>query len=146
MRNRRRGRGGAFGTHNVRNIAHVLAQAERLGIHRRNFEFQMLHGMAAAAIVTGNSVLIKPSDQTPVIAAQLMELLVEAGFPPGVANLITGPGSTIGARLVAHPQIDFIAFTGSKEVGLRIWETACAAGLPPRRRAEGPTNHTNRHE
>ena len=53
-----------------------------------------------------------------------MELFIEAGLPPGVANLLTGPGSRVGAHLVAHPQVDFIAFTCSKEVGLRIWETA----------------------
>src|SRR5258707_5218086 len=53
-----------------------------------------------------------------------MELFGEAGLPPGVANLLTGPGGTVGAHLVAHPQIDMIAFTGSKEVGLRIWAAA----------------------
>src|SRR5437879_351532 len=80
--------------------------------------------MATAAIVTGNSVILKPSDLTPVIGARLMELLMEAKLPAGVANLLTGPGSVVGAHLVAHPQVDVIAFTGSKEVGLRIWETA----------------------
>jgi len=89
-----------------------------------NFPLAILTGMAAAAIVAGNTVILKPSDQTPVIGARLMELFIEAGLPSGVANLLTGPGSTVGAHLVAHPQIDFIAFTGSKEVGLRIWETA----------------------
>jgi RHH-type proline utilization regulon transcriptional repressor/proline dehydrogenase/delta 1-pyrroline-5-carboxylate dehydrogenase len=80
--------------------------------------------MAAAAVVAGNAVILKPSDQTPVIAARLMELLMEAGLPPGVANLVTGPGSQVGAHLAAHPLVDFIAFTGSKEVGLGIWELA----------------------
>lgn len=89
-----------------------------------NFPLAILTGMTTAAIVAGNAVIIKPSDQTPVIAARLMELLMEAGLPAGVANLTTGPGRTCGAHLVAHPQVDFIAFTGSKEVGLRIWETA----------------------
>ncbi|HXC97823.1 MAG TPA: proline dehydrogenase family protein [Verrucomicrobiae bacterium] len=89
-----------------------------------NFPLAILTGMTAAAIVAGNAVLMKPSDQTPVIAAHLMDLIVEAGFPPGVANLIMGPGGTVGEQLVAHPQVDFIAFTGSKEVGLKIWETA----------------------
>jgi RHH-type transcriptional regulator, proline utilization regulon repressor / proline dehydrogenase / delta 1-pyrroline-5-carboxylate dehydrogenase len=59
-----------------------------------------------------------------VIGARLMELFLEAGVPAGVVNLLTGPGSTVGAHLVAHPKTDFIAFTGSKEVGLRIWEAA----------------------
>jgi RHH-type proline utilization regulon transcriptional repressor/proline dehydrogenase/delta 1-pyrroline-5-carboxylate dehydrogenase len=89
-----------------------------------NFPLAILTGMAAAAVVAGNAVILKPSDQTPVIAARLMELLVEAGLPPGVANLLTGPGSSVGAYLTAHPQVDFIAFTGSKEVGLKIWELA----------------------
>jgi RHH-type proline utilization regulon transcriptional repressor/proline dehydrogenase/delta 1-pyrroline-5-carboxylate dehydrogenase len=89
-----------------------------------NFPLAILTGMTAAAIVAGNAVIMKPSDQTPVIGARLMELFIEAGLPPGVVNLLTGPGSSVGAHLVAHPQIDFIAFTGSKEVGLRIWETA----------------------
>jgi RHH-type proline utilization regulon transcriptional repressor/proline dehydrogenase/delta 1-pyrroline-5-carboxylate dehydrogenase len=89
-----------------------------------NFPLAILTGMTAAAVVAGNAVLIKPSDQTPVIGAWLMDLFIEAGFPPGVLNLVTGPGRTAGAHLVAHPKIDFIAFTGSKEVGLRIYETA----------------------
>jgi len=67
---------------------------------------------------------MKPSDQTPVIAARLMDLCLEAGLPPGVVNLLTGPGDSVGAHLVGHPRVDFVAFTGSKEVGLKIWETA----------------------
>ncbi|HYG33579.1 MAG TPA: aldehyde dehydrogenase family protein, partial [Clostridia bacterium] len=89
-----------------------------------NFPLAILTGMTAAAVVAGNAVIMKPSDQTPVIGAQLMALLMEAGLPPGVVNLMTGPGETVGAHLVAHPQVDFVAFTGSKEVGLKIWETA----------------------
>ena len=89
-----------------------------------NFPLAILTGMTAAAAVAGNAVIMKPSDQTPVIAARLMDILVEAGFPPGVVNLLTGPGGKVGAHLVAHPQVSFIAFTGSKEVGLRIWEAA----------------------
>jgi RHH-type proline utilization regulon transcriptional repressor/proline dehydrogenase/delta 1-pyrroline-5-carboxylate dehydrogenase len=78
----------------------------------------------SAAVVGGNAVILKPSDQTTVIAARLMELIAEARFPAGVVNLITGRGSVVGAHLVAHPQVDFIAFTGSMEVGLSIWESA----------------------
>ncbi len=89
-----------------------------------NFPLAILTGMMSAAAVTGNTVIIKPSEQTPVIAAHLMDLIIEAGFPPGVINLLTGRGSEIGTHLVAHPQIDFITFTGSMEVGLNIWETA----------------------
>ena len=89
-----------------------------------NFPLAILTGMTAAALVTGNAVLIKPSDQTPLIGARLMHLLMEAELPAGVANYLPGPGSSVGAHLVAHPQVDLIAFTGSKEVGLKIWETA----------------------
>jgi RHH-type proline utilization regulon transcriptional repressor/proline dehydrogenase/delta 1-pyrroline-5-carboxylate dehydrogenase len=89
-----------------------------------NFPLAILAGMATAAVVAGNAIILKPSDQTPVIGARLMALFVEAGLPAGVVNLLTGPGGKIGAHLVSHPQIDFIAFTGSKEVGLRIWEAA----------------------
>jgi RHH-type proline utilization regulon transcriptional repressor/proline dehydrogenase/delta 1-pyrroline-5-carboxylate dehydrogenase len=80
--------------------------------------------MTTAAIVTGNTVVMKPSDQTPVIGSRLTDLFLEAGLPPGVVNLLTGPGGTVAAHLVAHPKIDFIAFTGSKEVGLKILQSA----------------------
>ncbi|HXU77507.1 MAG TPA: L-glutamate gamma-semialdehyde dehydrogenase, partial [Methylomirabilota bacterium] len=89
-----------------------------------NFPLAILTGMTSAAVVAGNAVIMKPSDQTPVIGARLMELFREAGLPRGVVNLLTGPGGKVGAHLVGHAQIDFIAFTGSKEVGLRIWESA----------------------
>jgi len=89
-----------------------------------NFPLAILTGMTAAAVVAGNAVVMKPSDQTPIIGARLMSLFLEAGLPAGVLNLLTGPGSKIAAHLVAHPQVDFIAFTGSMEVGLQIWETA----------------------
>jgi RHH-type proline utilization regulon transcriptional repressor/proline dehydrogenase/delta 1-pyrroline-5-carboxylate dehydrogenase len=93
-----------------------------------NFPLAILSGMASAALVAGNAIVIKPSDQTPVIGARLMDLFIEAGLPPGVVNLLTGPGGNVGAHLVAHPQVDFIAFTGSKEVGLKIWKVAGNAG------------------
>src|SRR6267142_1275796 len=106
------------------NVQHWWPRGVGVIIAPWNFPLAILTGMATAAIVGGNAVIIKPSDQTPVIGARLMDLLIEAGLPPGVANLLTGPGGKVGAHLVGHPQIDFIAFTGSKEVGLRIWETA----------------------
>lgn len=106
------------------NVQHWWPRGVGIVIAPWNFPLAILTGMVSAAVVTGNTVIMKPSDQTPVIGARLMALLLEAGLPPGVVNLLTGPGSTVGAHLVAHPQIDFIAFTGSKEVGLRIWETA----------------------
>jgi RHH-type proline utilization regulon transcriptional repressor/proline dehydrogenase/delta 1-pyrroline-5-carboxylate dehydrogenase len=106
------------------NVQHWWPRGVGVIIAPWNFPLAILTGMSVAAIVAGNAVLIKPSDQTPVIGGRLMDLLLEAGLPPGVANLVTGPGGTVGAHLVAHPKIDFIAFTGSKEVGMRIWETA----------------------
>ncbi|HLJ56741.1 MAG TPA: L-glutamate gamma-semialdehyde dehydrogenase [Chthonomonadaceae bacterium] len=85
-----------------------------------NFPLAILCGMTAAAIVTGNTVVIKPAEQTPVIAAKFVELLEVASLPPGVVNLLFGPGATIGEALTGHPQVRFVSFTGSKEVGLHI--------------------------
>ena len=106
------------------NFQHWLPRGVGVIIAPWNFPLAILTGMTTAAVVTGNAVIVKPSDQTPVIGACLMSLCLEAGLPPGVVNLLTGPGGTVGAHLVAHPQIDFIGFTGSKEVGLKIWESA----------------------
>src|SRR5207249_3630896 len=85
-----------------------------------NFPLAILCGMTAAALVTGNTVVLKPASDTPTIAAKFFELLVEAGLPPGVVNFLPGPGSLAGEGLVAHPLTRFVAFTGSKAVGLRI--------------------------
>jgi RHH-type transcriptional regulator, proline utilization regulon repressor / proline dehydrogenase / delta 1-pyrroline-5-carboxylate dehydrogenase len=106
------------------NFQHWWPRGTGVVIAPWNFPLAILTGMTAAAVVTGNAVVMKPSDQTPVIGALLMELLIEAGLPAGVVNLLAGPGSKIGAHLAAHPRIDFIAFTGSREVGLPIWEAA----------------------
>ncbi len=106
------------------NSQHWLPRGVGIVIAPWNFPLAILTGMTTAAIVAGNAVIIKPSDQTPVIGARLMDLCIEADLPPGVVNLLTGPGGTVGAHLVAHPEVDFIAFTGSKEVGLKIWESA----------------------
>jgi RHH-type proline utilization regulon transcriptional repressor/proline dehydrogenase/delta 1-pyrroline-5-carboxylate dehydrogenase len=89
-----------------------------------NFPLAILAGMTVAAAVAGNAVIMKPAEQTAIIAAVFMDILIEAGLPAGVINLLTGFGEDVGAHLVAHPQIDFIAFTGSRAVGLKIWETA----------------------
>jgi RHH-type proline utilization regulon transcriptional repressor/proline dehydrogenase/delta 1-pyrroline-5-carboxylate dehydrogenase len=85
--------------------------------------------MTAAPLVAGNTVIMKPAEQTSLIAAAFMEILIEVGLPAGVVNLLTGYGEEIGPHLVSHPNIDFIAFTGSRSVGLKIWETA-ARTLP----------------
>ena len=89
-----------------------------------NFAFAILCGMTVAALVTGNTVIIKPSSETPSIAAIFAETLVEAGFPRESFCFLTGSGGSIGDRLVAHPKTRFIAFTGSRDVGLHINELA----------------------
>ena len=88
-----------------------------------NFPFAIMAGMTTAAIVTGNTVVLKPSPDAPTIAAKFVELLTEAGLPAGVVNLVQG-GPEVGRVIVEHPQIRFIAFTGSKKVGLEIHERA----------------------
>jgi 1-pyrroline-5-carboxylate dehydrogenase len=87
-----------------------------------NFPLAILAGMTMAAVVSGNAVLVKPSSDTPVIASKLMSLAREAGIPDGVIGLIPGPGGEIGDYLVTHPEIRFVSFTGSADVGLRIQE------------------------
>jgi len=89
-----------------------------------NFPNAILTGMTTAAVVTGNSVLLKPASDTPLIGWKVFELLSEAGVPDGVLNYIPGSGAEIGDFIVEHPLIRFIAFTGSKEVGLRINQKA----------------------
>lgn len=89
-----------------------------------NFPFAIMAGMTAAAIVTGNTVILKPSSESPTIAARFVDVLEEAGLPPGVVNFCPGSGATFGNAIVEHPQTRFIAFTGSKEVGLDIHERA----------------------
>jgi 1-pyrroline-5-carboxylate dehydrogenase len=88
-----------------------------------NFPFAIMAGMTAAAIVTGNTVVLKPSTDAPTIAAKFLEVLEEAGMPPGVVNLCQG-GPAVGSLLVEHPKTRFIAFTGSRAVGLEIHEKA----------------------
>lgn len=89
-----------------------------------NFPLAILVGMTAAAIVTGNTVVLKPSSLAPVIAAKFMEVLEEVGLPRGVVNFLPGPGRECGDYLVIHPKTRFINFTGSMEVGLNINKSA----------------------
>ena len=89
-----------------------------------NFPMAILCGMASAAVVTGNTVIMKPSEQSIICGAMLMQVFEEAGVPPGVLNFLSGHGSVIGVHLVDHKDVDLIAFTGSREVGLRIWQSA----------------------
>ena len=89
-----------------------------------NFLFAIMACTTFAAMVTGNTVLLKPASATPVIAAKFMEVLKEAGLPDGVINYIPGPGGEVGDYLVEHPLTRFVSFTGSREVGTRIFERA----------------------
>jgi RHH-type proline utilization regulon transcriptional repressor/proline dehydrogenase/delta 1-pyrroline-5-carboxylate dehydrogenase len=85
-----------------------------------NFPFAILCGMTTAALVTGNTVVMKPAEQSSVVGAKLMEVFQEVGLPPGVVNHLSGFGEEIGPTLVNHPDTALIAFTGSKNVGLLI--------------------------
>jgi len=85
-----------------------------------NFPLAILCGMTTAALATGNTAIMKPAEQSSVVAAKLMEVFNEAGFPPGVVNLASGLGESVGAALVEHPDVALIAFTGSRKVGLTI--------------------------
>jgi RHH-type proline utilization regulon transcriptional repressor/proline dehydrogenase/delta 1-pyrroline-5-carboxylate dehydrogenase len=103
---------------------HYWPRGVALVIAPWNFPMAILCGMVSAALVTGNTVIMKPSEQSLNIGAMLMEIFEEAGVPPGVLNFLNGRGSVIGAHLVDHKDVDLIAFTGSREVGLGIWESA----------------------
>ncbi|HYC60952.1 MAG TPA: L-glutamate gamma-semialdehyde dehydrogenase [Thermoanaerobaculia bacterium] len=89
-----------------------------------NFPLAIMAGMTTAAVVTGNTVVLKPSSDSPWIAYRFFELLEEAGMPAGIVNFVTGGGPEVGEPLVQHPRIRFISFTGSKGVGLHIVEEA----------------------
>jgi 1-pyrroline-5-carboxylate dehydrogenase len=89
-----------------------------------NFPSAIMAGMTLASIVAGNTVILKPSSDSPTIAAKFFELLEEAGMPEGVVNFCPGAGASFGDAVVAHPKTRYIAFTGSREVGLRINKVA----------------------
>ena len=89
-----------------------------------NFPLAILCGLTVAPVVAGNALVMKPAEQTSVTAAAFMGILAEAGLPPGIVNFLPGYGEDIGEHLVAHAGVDFIAFTGSREVGIKIWEAA----------------------
>src|SRR5436853_5914777 len=95
-----------------------------------NFPAAIMAGMTLASIVAGNTASLKPSSDSPTIAAKFVELLEESGMPEGVVNFCPGAGASFGDSVVAHPKTRFIAFTGSREVGLRINKVAAdtAAG------------------
>src|SRR5579884_4074511 len=89
-----------------------------------NFPAAIMVGMTSASFVAGNTVILKPASTSPMIAWQFMRILEDIGLPAGVVNFLTGSGSTIGDALVENPQVRYIAFTGSRDVGLRINELA----------------------
>ncbi|HLH26336.1 MAG TPA: L-glutamate gamma-semialdehyde dehydrogenase [Chloroflexota bacterium] len=93
-----------------------------------NFPLAITTGMTAAAIVAGNTVVLKPASLSPLVAARLVALLTEAGLPPGVVNYLPGPGAEVGDLLVEHPRTRFVSFTGSREVGVHIYERAARVG------------------
>jgi RHH-type proline utilization regulon transcriptional repressor/proline dehydrogenase/delta 1-pyrroline-5-carboxylate dehydrogenase len=97
-----------------------------------NFPLAILAGMTTAALVTGNTVVMKPAEQSSVIGAKLMEVFQEVGLPPGVVHYLPGVGEEIGPVLVDHPEVALIAFTGSRAVGLHI--NASAAQMHPGQR------------
>ena len=107
-----------------RNELHYVPLGVGAVIPPWNFPFAIMAGMTAAAIVTGNTVILKPSSDSPTIAAQFVEVLEEAGMPGGVVNFCPGSGATFGNAIVEHTKTRFIAFTGSKAVGLDIHERA----------------------
>ncbi|ACV57382.1 L-glutamate gamma-semialdehyde dehydrogenase [Alicyclobacillus acidocaldarius] len=97
-----------------------------------NFPLAIVTGMTVSAVVAGNTVLLKPAIQTPVIAYKLMEALEEAGMPPGVVNFVPGDPAEMGDFMVGHKDVRFISFTGSKQVGLHLNELA-AKRIPGQR-------------
>ncbi len=107
-----------------RNVQRYVPLGVGVIISPWNFPLAILTGMTIAAVVTGNTVIMKPANTAGVIAAQLMDLAEEAGFPPGVINYLPSSGGTIGNYLVEHPRTRFVNFTGSKDVGLHINEVA----------------------
>ncbi|WKZ82529.1 MAG: L-glutamate gamma-semialdehyde dehydrogenase [Acidimicrobiia bacterium] len=104
------------------NESHLVPIGAGVVIPPWNFPGAILVGMAMGPVLAGNTVVVKPASNTPVLGARWMEMLDEAGFPPGVVNYVPGPGGEIGDLLVDHPRTRFINFTGSKDVGLRIAE------------------------
>lgn len=89
-----------------------------------NFPCAIMAGLVVASVVTGNTVVLKPSSDSPTTAYKFLELFTQAGLPKGVVNFIVGPGGTTGEAICRHPKTRYIGFTGSKEAGLRIQEVA----------------------
>ena len=107
---------------------HVYTRKEPVGVCGQiipwNFPMLMAAWKLSPALAAGCTVVLKPAEQTPLSALRVGELILEAGFPPGVVNIVPGFGETAGAALVAHPGVDKIAFTGSAAVGKVIVKSA----------------------
>lgn len=114
-------------------LYHYQGRGVALIIAPWNFPLAILAGMAASALVTGNTVLIKPAEQSSAIAGELMKRLEKLGLPKGVVQFLPGYGEEIGAHLVKHKDIDLISFTGSRDVGVQIY--AQASLYQPRQRS-----------
>ncbi|HIK45559.1 MAG TPA: L-glutamate gamma-semialdehyde dehydrogenase, partial [Leptolyngbyaceae cyanobacterium M65_K2018_010] len=106
------------------NRYHYFPRGIAVVISPWNFPLAIATGMTVAALVTGNCTILKPAETSAVIAAKLAEILIAAGMPAGVFQYLPAQGSTVGAYLVEHPNVHLIAFTGSREVGCRIYATA----------------------
>jgi acyl-CoA reductase-like NAD-dependent aldehyde dehydrogenase len=111
----------------------VYTQREPMGVVGLiipwNFPLLMSAWKLAPALAAGNTTLLKPAEETPLTALRLGELMTEAGFPPGVVNIVTGPGLPTGAAITAHPRVDKVAFTGSTEVGRKVMAAAADSNL-----------------
>jgi len=132
---RARGEFGVDGEH----LAGPTGEDNRLRLHGRgvfacispwNFPLAIFLGQASAALAAGNAVIAKPAEQTPLIAAAALRVLHEAGVPPEVAQLLPGPGETVGARLIVDPRISGVVFTGSTEVARLIAQALAARPGP----------------
>lgn len=109
---------------NEDNRYHYIPLGVGIIISPWNFPFAIMAGTTIAAIVSGNTVLLKPASTTPIIAAKFVEVMEEAGLPKGVLNFVPGSGAEVGDYLVDHKDTRFISFTGSRDVGLHIFERA----------------------
>ncbi|HLS34282.1 MAG TPA: aldehyde dehydrogenase family protein [Brevibacterium sp.] len=124
---------------------HVYTRREPLGVCGSviawNYPLQLFGRAVAPAVVTGNAVVLKPADETPRSAVQLAELAVEAGFPPGIINVVPGIGAEAGAALAAHPGIDHMGFVGSNPVGIQIAASAAKNVVPTTLELGGKSPH-----
>lgn len=107
-----------------RDELHYIPLGAGVAIPPWNFPGAIMTGLVVAPVVAGNTIVLKPASTSPIIAAKFVEILEMVGLPPGVVNYLPGPGGTVGDALVDHPRTRFICFTGSKEVGLRVFERA----------------------